>query len=247
MQLAGLRDSMPCHWESLVAVRVDAGCADLLRACVLGADGTPYAGGAFIFDILLPAAFPSVPPRVRFLTTGGGAWRANPNLYADGTVCLSLIGTWAGPGWEPARSTLLQLLVSMQGLVLNREPYFNEPGYESSRGTTAGTAASKEYSKGVRAGTLSHAVAAPLRELYAGAPASPAAPFLELLRAHFSRKAAALRTTCEVWEKETPAVATAATAVRAALDKMPKQSDVEAPQVEAPPTPPGKSRSSKRR
>ena len=120
-ELAGLREALPCHLESLVAVRVDAGCADMMRACVLGADGTPYAGGAFIFDILLPAAFPAVPPRVKFLTTGGGGWRANPNLYADGTVCLSLIGTWAGPGWEPARSTLLQLLVSLQGLVLNRE------------------------------------------------------------------------------------------------------------------------------
>ena len=88
---------------------------------LLGADGTPYAGGCFVFDILLPAAFPAAPPRVKFLTTGGGRWRANPNLYADGTVCLSLIGTWDGPGWEPARSTLLQLLVSLQGLVLNRE------------------------------------------------------------------------------------------------------------------------------
>ena len=120
-ELAGLREALPCHAESLVAVRVDASNADLLRACVLGADGTPYAGGCFVFDILLPAAFPAAPPRVKFLTTGGGRWRANPNLYADGTVCLSLIGTWDGPGWQPARSTLLQLLVSLQGLVLNRE------------------------------------------------------------------------------------------------------------------------------
>ena len=104
-----------------MAVRVDAGCADLLRACILGADGTPYAGGVFVFDILLPSAFPSVAPQVRYLTTGGGSWRANPNLYNNGTVCLSLLGTWPGPAWEPARSTLLQLLVSLQGLVLNRE------------------------------------------------------------------------------------------------------------------------------
>jgi len=104
-----------------VAVRIDAACADLLRACIIGAEGTPYAGGVFLFDILLPASFPSGAPQVRYLTTGGGTWRANPNLYNCGTVCLSLLGTWSGPGWEPGRSTLLQLLVSLQGLVLNRE------------------------------------------------------------------------------------------------------------------------------
>ncbi len=127
-QLAGLRDALPCHFRSCVAVRVDSGCADLLRALVLGAEGTPYAGGAFLFDILLPAAYPSCAPQVRFLTTGGGAWRANPNLYNNGTVCLSLLGTWSGPGWEPGRSSLLQLLVSLQGLVLIERPYYNEPG-----------------------------------------------------------------------------------------------------------------------
>jgi ubiquitin-protein ligase len=108
-------------------VRCDAACADLLRALVLGAQGTPYEGGAFLFDILLPAAFPDCPPRVRFLTTGGGAWRANPNLYPCGNVCLSLLGTWSGPGWQPGTSTLLQVLVSLQALVLNAEPFYNEP------------------------------------------------------------------------------------------------------------------------
>jgi hypothetical protein len=43
-------------------------------------------------------------------------------------VCLSLLGTWSGPGWQPGgRSSLLQLLVSLQALVLNAQPYFNEP------------------------------------------------------------------------------------------------------------------------
>ena len=48
--------------------------------------------------------------------------------YACGKVCLSLLGTWGGPGWDPAVSTLLQLLVSIQGLVLIENPYCNEPG-----------------------------------------------------------------------------------------------------------------------
>jgi ubiquitin-protein ligase len=55
---------------------------------------------------------------VNIVTTGGGRVRFNPNLYAAGKVCLSLLGTWHGgaacEGWTAA-STLLQVLVSIQG------------------------------------------------------------------------------------------------------------------------------------
>jgi hypothetical protein len=34
--------------------------------------------------------------------------RFNPNLYINGKVCLSLLGTWSGPSWNPKTSTLLQ-------------------------------------------------------------------------------------------------------------------------------------------
>lgn len=47
--------------------------------------------------------------QVQFLTTGGGRVRFNPNLYDCGKVCLSLLGTWSGPSWEPGVSTLLQV------------------------------------------------------------------------------------------------------------------------------------------
>jgi baculoviral IAP repeat-containing protein 6 len=67
-----------------------------------------------------------------FLTTGGGSVRFNPNLYPNGKVCLSLLGTWTGPSWNPATSTVLQVLVSLQAMVFCAQPYFNEPGYEQS-------------------------------------------------------------------------------------------------------------------
>ena len=85
-------------------------------AVIFPPSGTPYSGGAFTFDILLPADYPHKPPKVQFLTTGGGRVRFNPNLYADGKVCLSLLGTWAGPSWDPAKSTLLQVLVRAGGV-----------------------------------------------------------------------------------------------------------------------------------
>mmetsp|Transcript_10330 Transcript_10330/g.30927 ORF Transcript_10330/g.30927 Transcript_10330/m.30927 type:complete len:103 (-) Transcript_10330:836-1144(-) len=48
-----------------------------------------------------PDDYPQSPPRVRNMTTGAGRVRFNPNLYANGKVCLSILGTWKGPGWMP--------------------------------------------------------------------------------------------------------------------------------------------------
>ncbi|KAL7164654.1 hypothetical protein ACSBR2_040535 [Camellia fascicularis] len=59
----------------------------------------------------------------------------NPNLYTNGYVCLSLINTWDGNNqerWDHSISTILQVLLSLQSLVLNEEPYINELGYEKS-------------------------------------------------------------------------------------------------------------------
>lgn len=79
-----------------------------------------------------------------------GGLRINPNLYDCGKVCLSLLGTWGGTGkekWMANNSTMLQVLVSIQALILNEKPYFNEPGYERSAGSTHGEAQSKHYSE----------------------------------------------------------------------------------------------------
>ena len=66
-------------------------------------------GGIYEFDIEFPPHYPSVPPLVTFMTTGGRRVRFNPNLYESGKVCLSLLGTWSGQQWKPNKSTLLQV------------------------------------------------------------------------------------------------------------------------------------------
>lgn len=58
----------------------------------------------------------------------------NPNIYANGYVCLSLLNTWSGPKWDSKISTILQVLISLQGLVLNEKPFFNEPVFSDSNG-----------------------------------------------------------------------------------------------------------------
>ena len=65
--------------------------------------------------------YPKVPPLVHYISYV--AEKLNPNLYEDGKMCLSLLGTWSGKGtetWTP-NSNMLQLLVSIQGLILVSE------------------------------------------------------------------------------------------------------------------------------
>ena len=79
-----------------------------------------------------------------------GGWRLNPNLYEEGKVCLSLLNTWTGRGnevWDPKSSSILQVLVSLQGLVLNSKPYFNEAGYDRQIGTAEGEKNSLGYNE----------------------------------------------------------------------------------------------------
>ena len=62
---------------------------------------------------------------------------------------------WAGPGWaKGGGSTLLQVLVSIQGLIFVDKPYFNEPGFEGEADTPRGIASSDEYNRDICYSTL---------------------------------------------------------------------------------------------
>ncbi|TNN11160.1 (E3-independent) E2 ubiquitin-conjugating enzyme UBE2O [Schistosoma japonicum] len=107
---------------------------NLYSIMIVGASGTPYEHCLFFFDIGLPSSYPTTPPQVHYYSFGNE--RVNPNLYVDGHICLSLLGTWNGQGtenWSAETSNLLQLVISIQGLILNSEPYFNEANYEERR------------------------------------------------------------------------------------------------------------------
>lgn len=106
------------------------------KAMIVGPKDTPYECGYYFFDITLPPNYPFECPSVKYYTQGDGT-RFHPNLYTNGKVCLSILGTWAGPRWT-AIMNLSSLLISIQGL-LDDNPIRNEPGYEkeSNTGTRA--------------------------------------------------------------------------------------------------------------
>ena len=59
--------TLPPHWAASVHVVADDARLDVLRFCVLPDAATPYAHGAFLFDMLLPPQFPNAPPQARAL------------------------------------------------------------------------------------------------------------------------------------------------------------------------------------
>lgn len=77
--------------------------------------------------------YPTTAPHVEAKTTNGGRCRFNPNIYANGKVCLSILGTWRGERseeWSSAQG-LESILISIQSL-MSPNPFENEPGYDRS-------------------------------------------------------------------------------------------------------------------
>lgn len=110
-QVVSLSENLPYG----IYVRYGASRMDVMKVLIVGPMDTPYQDGLFEFDLFCGADFPAKPPEMYFRTTGMGTVGFNPNLYNNGKVCLSLLGTWSGQAWEPNRSTILQVLVSIQG------------------------------------------------------------------------------------------------------------------------------------
>ncbi|KAG0704339.1 hypothetical protein DFH29DRAFT_981464 [Suillus ampliporus] len=133
-----------------ILVRAYEDRTDLLRCLIIGPENTPYEDAPFVIDWMLDSNFPQSPPIAHFWSWTNGNGRVNPNLYEEGKVCLSILGTWSGDRtetWSAARSSLLQAFVSIQGLVLVKEPWFCEPAYEKLRGTEEGMVNSRLYSE----------------------------------------------------------------------------------------------------
>ena len=156
-----------------------------------GPKSTPYEDGLFFFDFQLPADYPASPPSTQYISYCSD--RLNPNLYEDGKVCVSLLGTWQGKGTETwsHESNLLQLLVSIQGLILVREPYFNEAGYEKQKGAQQGSENSRMYNE-MAVLKLVQSMTKLLK--------APHPPFQEEVKLHFKESGRKFTERLEAWK-----------------------------------------------
>ncbi|KAL7583279.1 hypothetical protein Lser_V15G45329 [Lactuca serriola] len=175
-----------------IFVRVYESRMDLLRAVIIGAEGTPYHDGLFFFDVFFPYKYPDVPPKVHYHSSG---LIINPNLRYDGKVCLSLLNTWSGgknEKWTPGVSTMLQVLVSIQGLILNEKPYFNDPIFARPSGSRTGEYRSMKYNER----TLIYSLKTMVYTMR-----NPPKHFEDLVIGHFHNRAVSILTICRGYTK----------------------------------------------
>mmetsp|Transcript_8052 Transcript_8052/g.8198 ORF Transcript_8052/g.8198 Transcript_8052/m.8198 type:complete len:198 (-) Transcript_8052:137-730(-) len=99
-------------------VDVDYNPSDLrhLTGILKGPDDSPYSGGVFKVDIVIPSDYPFAPPKMKFITK---VW--HPNISSQtGAICLDILKDQ----WSPAL-TIKTALLSLQALLSTPEP--NDP------------------------------------------------------------------------------------------------------------------------
>lgn len=193
-EISSFKTSLPLNWESTIWVRIPKDGLNVFSFLISGPRDTPYENGLFEFHAYFPQDYPNTVPQVLLHTTGNGTVRFNPNLYDNGKVCLSLLGTWQGQDgekWNNKTSTFLQVLVSIQSLILVDDPYFNEPGWERQMNTPAGKTASALYNEERQPSTIKLAMTDMIR--------SPPKGFEEVVKTHFAMKKEEIIKRTEVW------------------------------------------------
>ena len=87
---------------------------DLLhwQICITGPKDSPYRGGTFYMDLVLPQNYPFNPPCVRFCTKV-----YHPNIHSNGTICMDIIRDH----WCPALM-IHKLILSICSLLVDPEP-----------------------------------------------------------------------------------------------------------------------------
>ncbi len=129
-----LRDLREVHTEELnkMGIWYSHEESDMMKglAMIRGPPQTPYADCLLFFKFVIPYDYPFSPPKVTFLT-GDGSTRMHPNLYVEGKVCLSILGTFPGPSWS-ANMSLETILLNLQSL-LDENPLANEPAYATGK------------------------------------------------------------------------------------------------------------------
>eukprot|EP00842_Homolaphlyctis_polyrhiza_P006681 jgi/Hompol1/7013/HPOL_002826-RA len=105
--------------DGVVAGPIDESNFFEWEALITGPDDTPYEGGVFSATISFPKDYPLSPPVMKFTCP-----MFHPNIYADGTVCISILHApgddpmqyeHASERWSPVQSVekILLSVVSM--------------------------------------------------------------------------------------------------------------------------------------
>jgi len=180
---------LPLTDGSGIFFRQDCDTLSVFKFLIIPNEDTPYKYGCFVFDVYLSPDFPNEPPKVLHVTSKKNNFRFNPNLYSDGKVCLSLLGTWGGQSaserWMPpsassSGSTFSQLMLSIYSMIFTEFPWYNEPGRERGISDADKCPRSIEYNKELQIGTIKYAIMNQLKY--------PEEGFEDVIKTHFKLK-----------------------------------------------------------
>tara|TARA_B110001469_G_scaffold127596_1_gene149172 strand:+ start:5954 stop:6640 length:687 start_codon:yes stop_codon:yes gene_type:complete len=118
--------------QNLTGIKILFNEQDVTKATasIIGPSESMYENAVLLFRISFPNTYPYKPPKVEYIPMNN--IRIHPNLYSNGKVCLSLLGTWPGPSWTSIMD-ISSILLCIQSL-LTDNPLRNEPGFESING-----------------------------------------------------------------------------------------------------------------
>ncbi|XP_061590926.1 ubiquitin-conjugating enzyme E2 T [Cololabis saira] len=87
-----------------------------LRAQIVGGTDTPYEGGLFSLEVLIPERYPFEPPKIRFLTP-----IYHPNIDNSGRICHDALKLPPKGAWKPSLN-ISTVLTSIQLLMAEPNP-----------------------------------------------------------------------------------------------------------------------------
>lgn len=198
MEVTNFRKNLPVNWGSTIFVRISQKNLNLFSFWITGPKDTPYENMFMEFHASYPPNYPDIYPKVLLHTTGKDTVRFNPNLYREGKVCLSALGTWNGDeseSWNPSISTMYLVICSIQAQILGMdEPYFNEPGFEKTRHTEEGIKNSEEYNENLYHESIRWGIVDMIK--------NPPETMEDVIKTHFKMKKDEIIETTGKWLKQ---------------------------------------------
>lgn len=179
----GMLQQVPLINENIFIIPDDEDLT-LVRCLIIGPNDTPYENGLYFYEVRFPDNYPYSPPKVKYLTNDGNT-RMHPNFYSCGKVCVSIIGTWNGPGWTSCQSLSSVLLTFLSLFIKN--PLWQEPGFAEER-----TQRNRDYNKLIAYENIRIGVIKMMKNTPSGFDA-----FRDIMQEHLIGKKDVLIDTCK--------------------------------------------------
>jgi len=91
-----------------------------------GAPGTVWDGGIFRALLKFPEDYPNSPPKMKFLSD---FW--HPNIYPDGTVCISILHTPDPMNPEEKAEETWRPILTVESILVSVTSMFSDPNFSS--------------------------------------------------------------------------------------------------------------------